>query len=281
MAEWKRAEVSRGQQDPSQAGFSVEILDRMRLSAQSPTAEFAYIDESGDVGMSKGTKTFTLGCVLVPVDDWSDRLDYMVRMRRSTKQKYGVPMQQEAKANHIAGVKKIYRDLGLGDGQMRDIYQRHMRAIDRVSSGTFAIVIRKDKLWKRDTDVLDMAWRYLLERLRKRTESTGAPVMIVHDQGQDAEIRKLIRRYRRVAWTASGQRSSAPLFVEDPSPRDSQQSYFVQLADLAAYAASTKACPRNGGTARICNELMWDIIADVQVKSVTKDRNDGLYVFPK
>lgn len=257
------------------------LLKRLRQSAQSPTAEFAYIDESGDVGMAAGSKTFTLTCVLIPLDDWNDRLEYMIQMRRDTRDKYGVPMRQEAKANHIVGVKKIYRDLKLGDGQMRDIYQRHMRAIERLSSGVFSIVIQKDEIKKRDTDVLDMAWRYLLERLRKRSESTGSPIMIVHDQGQDAQIRKLIRRFRRITWTASGMKVSAPLLVEDPTPRDSQQSYFIQLADMAAYAASVKVLPRKGRTNSVCNELMWDTLGDVRIAAVSPQRGDGLYVFPR
>lgn len=260
--------------------FPIGSIERMKTSALAPRAEFAYIDESGDVGMEGGSKTFTLSCVLVPLDDWDTRLDYMIQMRRDTKARYRVPMRQEAKANHIVGVKKLYRDLGLGDGQMRDVYQRHMRAINRVSSGTFAVVIQKDKLNKRDVDVFDMAWRYMLERLRKRSEATGSPILLVHDNGQDAEIRKLVRRFRKITWSAKGERVNAPLLVEDPTPRDSQQSYFIQLADLAAYAASTKAVPRTGRTTKICNEHMWDLLDDVRIKAVSNKRDDGIYVFP-
>lgn len=255
-------------------------LEQLRAAALHPRAEFAYIDESGDVGMENGSRTFTLSCVLVPLDDWYERLDYLVNMRRSIRDTYHVPMQQEAKANHIVGIKKLYRDLNLGDGQMRDIYQRHMRAIERVSSGAFAIVIQKDKLKKRDADVLHMAWDYLLERLRKRSESTGAPIVVVHDIGQDDAIRKHVRRFRRVTWTAAKQKVSARLIVEDPMPRDSQQTYFIQLADLAAYAASTKAVPRNGNGAKICNHLMWDTLGAARLKEVSPARGDGLYVFP-
>lgn len=74
--------------------------------------EFACVDESGDTGTT-GTRTFTLGCVLVPVDGWFGRLDRLVAMRREFRDVYRLPLRQEAKANHLVGVKKIYRDLGL------------------------------------------------------------------------------------------------------------------------------------------------------------------------
>ncbi len=66
-------------------------------------------------------------CVLVPVDDWFVRFDQLVEMRRALRDTYHLPMRQEANANHLVGVKRIYRDVGLGDGRVRDIYQRHMR----------------------------------------------------------------------------------------------------------------------------------------------------------
>jgi len=240
--------------------------------------EFAYVDESGDTGAA-GTRTFTLGCVLVPVDDWFARFDQLVTMRREIRDAYLLPMRQEAKANRMVGVKKIYRELGLGDGQVRDIYQRHMRAAAQIASGVFAIVIRKDLLAKPDLDVFDISWRYLLERLRKRTEESGTPIMVIHDIGQDDAIRKLLRRFRRLTWTAAGARVSAPLIIEDPVPRDSQHSYFIQLADLAAYAASARALPRTGRTTTICNDEMWQLLKPVHVTRVSQ-RGDGLYVFP-
>lgn len=62
-------------------------------------------------------------------------------------------------------------------------------------------------------------------------------------------------------------------------PRDSQHSYFIQLADLTAYAASAKALPRSGRTASICNEEMWELLGPVHVRKVSQ-RSDGLYIFP-
>ncbi|MBS9534350.1 DUF3800 domain-containing protein [Mycobacterium sp. M1] len=240
--------------------------------------EFAYVDESGDTGQ-RGSWTFTLGCVLVPVDRWFERFERLLHLRTRIRETYRVPLRHEMKANHLVGVKRIYRDLGLGDGQVRDIYQRHMRATAEIASGVFGIVIRKDLLPHDELDVFGVAWHYLLEHLRRRSEASGTPIMVIHDVGQDDAIRRLVRRFRRATLSANGLPASARLLVEDPVPRDSQHSYFIQLADLTAYAAAAKVLPRHGRTVSICDERMWQLLGPVHARTVS-ERSDGLHVFP-
>jgi hypothetical protein len=242
--------------------------------------EFAYMDETGDTGavLGGGSQTYTLGCVLVPMLTWTDSLDYLVNLRRNLKSAYGLNTTDEVKANHVVGIKKVYRDLGLGDGQMRDIYRRHIDCAIRFSSGVAAVMVHKSKLIRTDIDVFGTAWEYMFTRLRKRTESTGQPIMIVHDEGEADRVRKHLRRFRRANWQGSGY-GAAPLLVEDPVSRNSQHSYFIQLADLVAYAASRHAVPATGQTTRICDQSMWLRLDQVQIKAVSA-RGDGIYKWP-
>lgn len=242
--------------------------------------EFAYIDETGDIGAvaNGGSQTYTLGCVLVPMHRWTDSLDYFVSLRRNLKSTYGLKMSQEVKANHLVGIKSVYRDLGLGDGQVRDIYRRHIDASVQSCSGAGAIVVHKSEIKRPEIDVFATAWEYLFTRLRKRTEESQQPIVIVHDQGEEDRVRKHLRRFRRANWQGS-QFGSARLLVEDPVPRNSQHSYFIQLADLAAYAASRHAVPATGKTTRICDTTMWDRMAPIQIKAISS-RGDGIYKWP-
>jgi len=91
-------------------------------------------------------------------------------------------------------------------------------------------------------------------------------------------VRKHLRRFRRTNWQGS-QYGSAPLLVEDPVPRNSQHSYFIQLADLVAYAASRHAVPATGKTTRICDATMWDRMEPIQIKAINM-RGDGIYKWP-
>jgi hypothetical protein len=149
-----------------------------------------------------------------------------------------------------AGIRSVYRELGLGDGQVRDIYRRHIDASVQSCSGVGAIVVHKSQIKRPDIDVFATAWEYLFTRLRKRTDERQQPIVIVHDQGEDDRVRKHMRRFRRANWQGS-QFGSARLLVEDPVPRNSQHSYFIQVADLVAYAASRHAVAATGRTTRL------------------------------
>lgn len=250
-------------------------------SNANPRMEFAYVDESGDSGMTGGgTSTYSLGCALVPVDYWDLRLRLLIEMRTSIRDTYGVRLRDEIKANWLVGVGKRFAELKLGDGQVRDIYQRHIGIASTVCSGTFGVVVQKDKLRDKSIDVFERSWLYLLERLRKRSETTGVPILIVHDNGENDRLKKLYRKFRRVNWDFKGQLVEAPLLVEDPVSRDSRQSFFIQLADLIAYAASRKVVPPSARRGRICSAEMWDSLGNVRVTEVSIQRRDGLVVWP-
>lgn len=239
--------------------------------------EFAYIDESGDTGR-EGSKTYTLGCVMVPMAEWTNAIDYLVNLRRNLKSEYGLRMSTEVKANHLVGVKKTYTDLGLGDGQVRDIYRRHIDSTVGISSGVGAVVVHKSEIRKPEIDVFHTAWEYLFTRLRKRAEDNGQPIMIVHDEGEADRVRKHLRKFRRANWQG-GTYGEARMLVEDPVARNSQHSYLIQLADLVAYAASRNAVPASGKTTKICDPTMWERAAPVHIQAIST-RRDGIYKWP-
>ena len=260
--------------------MTVDIAGLLASNA-SPRAEFAYVDDSGDPGMVNGSATFGLGCVLVPLDHWTTRLDLLVEMRRQVRDTYGVRFRDEVKAEWLVNVKKHFRDLSLGDGQLRDIFRRHLQMLSVVSSGAFAIVVRKNDINDRTINPEQRAWEYLLQRLRMRSQSTSAPIVVVHDQGsRDRELRQHVRRFRRHTFAPTGQHVDAPLIVEDPVPRDSQHSYFIQLADLCAYSATRKVMPAAGRRRSVCSEEMWDEAGAARLSAVSHSRNDGIVVWP-
>jgi Protein of unknown function (DUF3800) len=229
----------------------------------------AYVDESGDLGPSH---TYTLGCVLVDAESWPASFDALIGFRRFLRKEYGLLIRAELKANYILRNEGPFESLGLPEGIRYKIYRGAMRLHAKLGFHTFAVVIRKAELSedRPELSARDVAWDYLLQRLR--TASTRpplgpTPVMLAHDEGEAATIRRLARRARRAGTAGSKfgtEQLSVPFerLVDDPISKKSIESYFVQLADLTAYAAfrrlyppppdsfksSRKACGTNSAT---------------------------------
>lgn len=260
---------------------AIDAFDAILSSNVSPRGEFAYIDESGNVGAPAkgGTRSYTLGCVMVPMDHWTDRLGVMVEARSEIRRTYKVLLRSELKANYLLRNRGPLEPLRLGDGQRRDIYKRLLVATNVASSGVFAVIIDKEHP-RFSGDPAERAWEYLLQRLRIRSDTMGHPIMVVHDDGDADRVRKHMRRFRRHSWAPGGRSVPAPLLIEDPVPRNSDLSYFIQAADLTAYAAFRRFQPpavRNGS---VCNELMWDVMSARWMTNVSRSRSDGIVVYP-
>ena len=225
----------------------------------------AYVDESGNIG-TPGSITYTLACVLLTAERWPDVFDRLIERRRELKQRYRIPVRAELKANYLIRGKGPLWGLQIADADRQAIYRSLMRVQGELDLQTFAIVINKAELRERgrDENPRDVAWEFLLQRLERLTTTTHMPIMLVHDEGEGAAVRKIARKARRAGSAGSafgtGHLSRpARLLVDDPIPRDSRQSYFVQLADLSAYAAFRRIHPpRRERAVHIVPPDMWD-----------------------
>jgi len=227
----------------------------------------AYVDESGNTGdvSSGGTVTYTLGCVLIDTDLWPSAFDEMLLFRRRLRSTFGLPMRTEIKANYLLRNSGDLRPLGLGPGARRIIYRAHMRILETLPARAFAIVVDKRPVRRPPAGYFDLAWEGLLQRLERTSTAEKATFMVMHDEGEDDAIRRWVRRSRRYltagsAYGAGTFHNPARLLVDDPVARRSTQSYFIQMADLVAYAAFRAVVPPGPAIAKVCPQLMWDEI---------------------
>lgn len=245
---------------------------------------FAYADESGDSGYENSpSSAFVLSIVLVHERDWLRLLDRMVIMRRYINETFGVSPRVELKASYLIQRQGIFRRLPLGPKERLDIYQLAMK-FQRVEAAftSFAVYIDKTKIQNRDRDLRDFAWSFAIERLDNFAAHKGEFVHILPDAGHGYFIRRLVRRMRRYhhvpsAFGASSLSAAAVRVVEDPSDRHSEESYFIQLADLNAYAALRHVSP----TSRLAGDL-WDELGDTRLTAVNRIAGGpiGIKVFP-
>ncbi len=249
----------------------------------------AYIDESGSTGdvAKGGSRSYTLGCLLVRATQWHATLDALIGYRRYVKKQFGVPVRAEIKANHLLQNGGAFRDLALSERARNSIYRGMLRLCPKIEIRAFAIVIRKDRLVASDPH--DRAWTFLFQRLERLTTNDGTQVVVFHDEGDEAKVRALARKARRagIAGSAFGPGwLNVPFkgLIDDPVSRHSHESLFLQLADLVAYAAFRRVYPPPARAVQIVPELMWDELGAARMAEVNQrsgGASPGIVAWPK
>ena len=248
----------------------------------------AYIDESGSSGdIAKGASlTYTLGCVLVTSARWKKVLDGLIGYRRYLKDRFGVPVRAEVKANYLIRNAGVFRGLGLSEQARHSIYRGSMRLCPKLGIHAFGIVIKKQHVYSGDPH--DYAWTFLMQRLERLTRD-DTQVLIVHDEGNDARVRAIARRARRagIAGSAFGTGYIKVPFsslVEDPVSRKSHESLFLQVADMVAYSAFRRVYPPPQRKVNIVPTLMWDELGAARLSAVNQRSggpSPGIVSWPK
>lgn len=244
----------------------------------------AYVDESGDDGIKRGSSlTYALGCVVIESPDWASTFDSFIMFRRYVSATFGVPVRAELKANFLLHNRGPLRSRPLSTRARFKLYRAHMRIQDKLGMKAFAVVVDKGEAVNKfggHRVSSDIAWEYLLQRLERTFRSSE--VLLVHDEGDPITIRKRARKARRAGTAGSAFGTgllNAPFrnLLDDPVPRVSQQSYFIQLADLNAYAAFRRLYPPPLGRGKVVPARMWDFL---QGAHLTVVRNTSRYGGP-
>ena len=227
----------------------------------------AYVDESGDRGPTAngGSQSYTLACVFVRASQWAHAFDGLIGFRRFLRDKTHLPMRAELKTNFLIRNSGPLRDLHLSKKARKFIYRGLLRLQPTLNLQTFAIVIHKQRAIQRrpNDDPFITAWTYMMQRLEHLTRDSREPLLLVHDEGETETIRYIARKFRRYGTAGSlfGGGYQIPPFVgliDDPVSRNSQHSYFLQLADLNAYAAFRRIFAPPPRTVQIVPQLSWD-----------------------
>lgn len=240
---------------------------------------FVYIDDSGDTGLPTGTNpqqtiAYTLSAVLIRDVDWLSTLNEISKFRGFLQKNFGIKHSAELKANYLIHSKGPLAYLKLSDEARMKIYKMALKLqVNMKTVITWAVVIDKVRWAKKGyrLSVMDAAWQNMVERLERFTAEKQEPCMVFPDNGNDKYVRGIFRRMRRFSrpnsmFSGSGMlERNAELIMEDPSFRRSNDSYFIQLADLNAYAAYRHVFPGKWFGAEY-----WDYLGDCRYEKVNK-----------
>lgn len=222
-----------------------------------------YMDESGDPGVHPGspTPTYTVSALFVHETEWVSIFDNLIAFRRYLRDSFGIRMRAEIKATQLVRGSGPWSTAGLGDNARKRIFRAFMRFQQKNGAEmAYAVVVDKSNL-ATTSEVRERAWRYALQRVERTMNARSERVMIVPDAGQYHWMRQLSREMRRHSTVGSlygGGGLARPLLnvlIDDPVERQSHESYFIQLADLNAYAAYRYVVPTPGFPSTMWQEL--------------------------
>lgn len=229
----------------------------------------AYIDETGDTGnpnVPGASRDYTLGVVLVDEKDWTAARDVFVAFRYDLRRTFGIPIRAEIKAHYLATNKGPFKSLRLSSDQRRDIFARHLKLVERLSAVAFAVHVDKMPVMNPTAGCVPRApdaeaWQATFQRFAttyraRHTDSDSYLIHLSHDEGNDANIRRHARRagthLTAGSLYGSGSRQlPSGWLIDDPVPRQSHESLFIQLADLVAWSASRTMRPPGASGRRV------------------------------
>ena len=206
--------------------------------------KICYYDESGDDGFpAYSSPLFVLSAIYLDYLEWKDIHDQVVTFRRQLKQSHNFPVKLELHTKQLLLDKSPYRDFGFTQDQKISIITECCRFIGSTNIRIVNILINKPSIRHQGYDVLDTSLKYSVQRIENDLDPNSNPdarFMIITDEGRVGKMRKTTRAIQRINYipsrfNKSSYRQEIQTLIEDPLPKDSKESYFIQLCDLVAY----------------------------------------------
>jgi hypothetical protein len=210
-----------------------------------------YVDESGDPG-SQGSPSehFILSGLVIHESQWITNLEQLISFRQRMRSAFGLLMREEIHAAHF-----ISRPGSLSRIARNDRLSILRHFADELASMTdiniINVVVSKYNK-PHDYNIFNSGWMALIQGFSNTISSRNFPGsknsyddngMIIPDNTDVKKLTQLLRRMRRYnpipnmqSMFGTGYRNlTVRNLIEDPYFKRSDDSYFIQAADLAAY----------------------------------------------
>lgn len=200
-----------------------------------------YYDEAGDDGYPKySSPLFVLSAVYFAASDWRENFDHLANFRRQLANDFNFPFKTEFHTHELLLNKRPYRKLNLTDAERVAILEKHCQLVSQLSLRVITTAVVKPWISSPSFNVLDRALSYSVNRIETDlSRHSHNRYLIITDEGRVAKMRSTTRRMQRINFVPSrfedrSYRRDIKHMIEDPLPKDSKQSYFIQVADMIA-----------------------------------------------
>lgn len=219
-----------------------------------------YVDESGDPGNLPHSPSpfFVLSGLVLHAADWHDLLDDFIDFRKQLKAEFGLRLREEI---HAAPMLSKPGGLSRIDKHLRLAILRKVLDWVAARQEIKVLTVRLDKTANLSGySHFEFAWRLLIQRFENTLSGRMLPQsesdargMIFPDSTNGGELARIMREMRVHNPIARDKTNPLTGFqnqvirhiVEDPLPKDSAHSYFLQIVDVIAYFAYQKHFPNS------------------------------------
>lgn len=190
-----------------------------------------YIDDSYE------KPTITFSAIAIHADHWRNCFDKLKAWRHSLKQSDGILVSKEFHAtDFVSGHGRLGPQI-VTKFRRSQIFYSSFQMLNKMNVRIFNACLKSHQDW---------AFERLLNRINRTMEAWNNHAMLLCDEGKEAEYTRLVRRMsvynpipsRFGLWQDTGELTkniTLSKIIEDPIFKNSEKSYFVQLADFCAY----------------------------------------------
>jgi hypothetical protein len=200
-----------------------------------------YFDESGDDGYPKYySELFVLTSCYLHHQKWQEIYNSLKEFRKRLKQSFGIPIKLEFKAREFILNKNPYRKFNISDNNRKKILEIIADFLGNIEIKFINVVINKKKIKKDNYPILENALKFNIQRIENDLKIDPLnKFLIITDEGRVGKMRYTTRKIQKINIIPSKfigrYRREIKLLIEDPLPKKSQESYFIQMCDFVAF----------------------------------------------
>jgi len=203
----------------------------------------AYYDESGDDGYPNySSPIFVLTAVYLYYLNWKEIYQNIAQFRKQLASDFGFPVKMEMHTKYFLLNKNPYRKINFPDKDRLLIIDLFCDLLSQLEVKIVNVVINKLSIQTSKYDVLDRALTYSIQRIENDLNriDPAKKFMIITDEGRVGKMRYTARKIQKINFIPSkygttSYRQEIKSLIEDPLPKSSKESFYIQLADVVAY----------------------------------------------
>lgn len=241
-----------------------------------------YVDESGDPGQYTGANSahYILSGLIVPVSEWSNSLERLVKFRKLIKATTGLHERIEIHSSELIRINKIDEYRHIPKTMRIAILKMFINEMPSIfpESKIINICLDKQRLTQYSS-FQEVGWTRLIQRydtFLKKTQSKG---IIVSDESDEPVLRKLLRKmrvYNPVTSQLTGYYNPVVNnIIEDIFHRQSTNSFFIQAVDAIAHALYRKEYPK-GSLKKFGLQYLFDNLDGLLLKQASGRDPQGI-----